>query len=226
MTDQNPQPDAPANDQPQPAQPETAAPAPQPPVTHLLTKSSQVHAYQVPEGEHVLVHNAMYPEQGKYATHPDWVANNAGDEAITWILTDDYVQANYQDHGPIDPPAAPAASPSDPAPTPAPETTPADAPAEPPTSAEQAPAAGSATPGANGAPSPQDAVRKIDPQGLEAYFRQAFHDLSWPDYAIRIDVQPDGVRFIVHPEGVDGPTADFIVNGDTARRIHPPGTGG
>lgn len=50
---------------------------------------------------------------------------------------------------------------------------------------------------------------------LEQYIRNN----SWPitktiDHVIRVLIDDDGVRFYVHPQGVDGDTENFVVNGN------------
>lgn len=56
---------------------------------------------------------------------------------------------------------------------------------------------------------------------FEDYLRKTLTEKRWPDHSLRCTICDGGVTFYVHPDGVDGDTPIFKVEGNILTTIHP-----
>lgn len=56
---------------------------------------------------------------------------------------------------------------------------------------------------------------------FEDYLRKTFAEKRWSDHWLRCTICDSGVTFYIHPDGVDGDTPIFKVEGNNLKTIHP-----
>lgn len=65
-------------------------------------------------------------------------------------------------------------------------------------------------------------LQRVYNMNLEDYLRKTLQEKEWSDHWLRFEIDAnDKAKFYIHPDGVDGDTPIFEVDGNNLKTIYP-----